>query len=414
MTKGETTIKYIYARPTKVIVRYIDQITGENLITSNVGDEPITIIGYEGDSYQTEEKTITGYDLVKTSENTEGTMTKEDIEVTYYYIAKTKVVVNYIDRATGKNLDISDVIIGHEGDTYKTESKTFAGYDLVKTSENTEGRMTKETIEVTYYYARPAKVIVNYLDEETGKTIENIKEEIITGYEGDSYKTEAKELEYYRVARTSENTEGIMEVRVEKEIIDNTTIVNYYYKKKDYNFSIEKTLESIKKDEKTTEITGTIGKIELTKGQLKTAKVQVVYNIKVKNTGEIAGKVKVLEKIPAGMKMNKEDNPGWEISNTVATIETNEIEPGKEENIKVVLTWINSETNLGTIENIAEIQDTSSKSGFKDNNSKDDTDKVDIIVAISTGEKTYMSIIGVILIILSSASVVLVMKQKNN
>ena len=165
---------------------------------------------------------------------------------------------------------------------------------------------------------------------------------------------------------------------------------------------------------KTTEITGTIGKIELTKGQLKTAKVQVVYNIKVKNTGEIAGKVKVLEKIPAGMKMNKEDNLEWEISNTVATIETNEIEPGKEENIKVVLTWINSEINLETIENIAEIQDTSSKSGFKDNNSKDDTDKVDIIVAISTGEKTYMSIMGVILIILSSASVVLVMKQKNN
>ena len=31
--------------------------------------------------------------------------------------------------------------------------------------------MTKETIEVTYYYARPAKVKVNYLDIDTGKDL---------------------------------------------------------------------------------------------------------------------------------------------------------------------------------------------------------------------------------------------------
>ena len=67
-------------------------------------------------------------------------MTVDEIEVNYYYIRKTNVVVEYIDKNTGKNLlekvedssedektytevDSTEYIYGHEGDSYKTKIK---------------------------------------------------------------------------------------------------------------------------------------------------------------------------------------------------------------------------------------------------------------------------------------------------
>ena len=66
--------------PGKVIVRYVDKETNEEL------DKTI-IVGKVDDEYETESKEIEGYELDESSlpENTKGPMTVEDIEVVYYY-----------------------------------------------------------------------------------------------------------------------------------------------------------------------------------------------------------------------------------------------------------------------------------------------------------------------------------------
>ena len=63
----------------KIIVKYIDQDTNKE-ITNNY-----EITGNIGEEYQTEKKEIPYYKYEKDSKNTKGTITEEDIEVTYYY-----------------------------------------------------------------------------------------------------------------------------------------------------------------------------------------------------------------------------------------------------------------------------------------------------------------------------------------
>ena len=59
-----------------------------------IAEEEI-IEGHEGDNYETKEKEIKGYEIVKERypENAKGKMTIEETKVNYYYIHKAKVIV---------------------------------------------------------------------------------------------------------------------------------------------------------------------------------------------------------------------------------------------------------------------------------------------------------------------------------
>ena len=242
----ETTVTYYYVHNAKVVEKHINVKTNELI-------EETTYEGSEGDSYKTTSKEFEGYDLVesKLPESAEGTMTVDEIEVNYYYIRKTNVVVEYIDKNTGKNLlekvedssedektytevDSTEYIYGHEGDSYKTEEKKFESYVLVETSNNTEGTMETTvsedgtigiTIYVKYYYAHPSSGVVEKpIDIMTGELIE--KETIYEGYEGDSYKTTSKEFEGYDLVESKlpENAEGTM-------TLDEIEVKYYYIRK---------------------------------------------------------------------------------------------------------------------------------------------------------------------------------------
>lgn len=93
--------------------------------------------------------------------------------------------------------------------------------DRNKIPTNKKGRLKDELIEVLYYYKKKAKVIVKYIDEETGEEIALSEE--INGYYGDDYQSSEKEIENYNLIKTTENPSGIMNSG-EKELI-------YYYHK---------------------------------------------------------------------------------------------------------------------------------------------------------------------------------------
>ena len=210
-------VNYYYISKAKVIVEYVNQLTGINLIDNIIKQ------GHEGDIYTTENKLFEGYKLVKLPTNANGKMTKEDIIVRYEYKEESAgVIEKHIDVITN-NLLYQKTYQGYVGDSYKTTSKTIAGYDLMedRLPENSEGKMTKEAIEVDYYYKKKAKVIVRLVDKITGKDIETPQE--LDLHQGDEYKVTVKEIEGYDI---SEKPEG------DKIIIDKDTTIIYYYKKK--------------------------------------------------------------------------------------------------------------------------------------------------------------------------------------
>ena len=412
MTKEDIIVKYYYVRTSGgVIVNHLDIKTNKQLLDETKEE------GYEGDPYETHEENISGYDLVKDQypENAKGTMTTETIRVIYYYIKKTEVNVKYVDSETGEEIDVPTNIPGHEGDDYKTETKDVPGYDLVEEPENKDGTMTANPIDVIYYYRRPAKVIVNYYDPDTK---EKLADEIeITGHQNDEYTTEQKDIKYYEIKEVPENKDGKMVVKVTKdekgkEIVEDTIYVNYYYRKLTFNLKVDKTIASVIVNGQETQINGNLGKVEVHRKNISTSNVKVVYKIKVTNDSELTGKANVVENIPSGMTMKLDNNPGWTINETTASIETDEIKLGESREYQVVLGWQNGDSNIGTKENVASII-TENEAGFEEKDKSDNESKADLIVAVGTGEIPYVAIAGsILLIMIAITSSIYVIKKK--
>lgn len=228
MEKEEIILKYYYAHISAgVIEKHIDVITGEILDSK-------AHTGNEGDPYDIPAKTFEGYDVVeeKLPTNSKGNMTKERIEVKYYYSKKAQVRVEYIDKQTEEKL-VPDVIIeGHENDLYETEQKQFENYSLEKIPNNWKGNMTitknedgsyQTEIVVTYYYIKKSGgVIEKHIDITSGKEL--AKEEH-KGNVGDSYHIPAREFSGYELVKEKlpSNSKGTMQ---EKEI----EVIYYYVK----------------------------------------------------------------------------------------------------------------------------------------------------------------------------------------
>ena len=398
MTKDEITVTYYYVHVSGgVIVNHIDIKTGKQLIDEAKEE------GYEGDPYETHEENIPEYDLVKEKypENAKGKMTINPTRVTYYYIKITEVNVKFVDKETGEEIEEPTNIPGHEGDDYTTEPKDVPGYDLIEEPENKDGTMTADPIDVIYYYKRPAKVIVNYYDIDTDEKI--AREVEIDGHQNDEYTTEEKDIQYYKIEKVPENKDGKMEVTVTKdedgnEIVNYITYVNYYYRKLVFNLKVDKIVKKAIVNDQEIAINGALGKVEVYRNSIQTSNVKIIYNIRVTNDSELSGKANIVEKIPDGMAMLTEDNPDWKIKGLTATLKTGDIKPGESKDYEVVMTWRNEEANVGTKENMVTIT-TENEAGFNEQFETDNVSKATMIVAVATGESSYIRIANDVLFI---------------
>ena len=165
---------YYYAKNTRVIVKYLEQDnTPETIADNQVLADEVIIDGYEGKYYTTVEEEIPGYTLVATTDNLEGTMQRDEIVVIYYYAPNTNVIVKYLEQDDTPNDNSDNQVLagevnieGYVGKDYTTVEEKIPGYTLVATTDNLEGTMTKDPIEVIYYYAQNTKVIVKYLEKD--------------------------------------------------------------------------------------------------------------------------------------------------------------------------------------------------------------------------------------------------------
>ena len=231
------TIYVIYEyrkAPSKIKIEHKDIDTDEDLVQVETRD------GIVGNDYITENKLDeinTEYDnkyelVLPEPDNKTGEFKREEQTITYYYQKKaTNVIVKYVDIDTEEELANGEELVGKVDDEYSTIDKVEEinensknKYVLVKTTENTEGNMTLDTIEVIYYYKKvEAQVIVKHVDETTGEEIAD--REYLGGYVGDDYTTSSKEIDGYELVQNKipENKDGKYE--------EETIVVTYYYNK---------------------------------------------------------------------------------------------------------------------------------------------------------------------------------------
>ena len=244
--------------PSKVITKFIDIDTGEEIAEDDIKE------GFVSDPYETERKDIDTYvPAGEEPENKTGEMVEEDTIVTYYYKKQFKITTDVIEHQeikyilieipkdgtqdfeiinvkggsiTGEDeipYEIVDrgnsskkAIILNPDEHYKVTAVIVNGEEVEIENENgytlAQFDNVQSDIHIEVKYERiPSKLIVKYVDIETGEEIEEA--EIVAGNTDSPYKTTPKDIEGYRKVKVDGSEAGRLEEG------ENTVI--YYYKK---------------------------------------------------------------------------------------------------------------------------------------------------------------------------------------
>lgn len=164
-------------------------------------------------------------------------------------------------------------------------------------------------------------------------------------------------------------------------------------------------------------------KVEIHRKKINSTTVKFVYDITVKNEGEIAGYAKeIKDYIPEGLEFIAEENPSWtKVSDreiTTAALSNTLLEPGKTATVQVVLKWVNNENNFGTKVNIAEISADKNDSNTPDIDStpnnkvdgEDDIDNAEVMLSISTGTAPTYVLLTLTVSIIMATGIALIKK----
>ena len=176
-----------------------------------------------------------------------GTMAEDTIYITYYFVKKdTNVKVLHVEEGTDVSnpesvtsvLYATETIDGKVDDEYTTTNRLneinashTEQYDFVRSTTNTSGNMTVDTIYVIYEYKKaPAKVKVQHLEQGTNTSLH--AEETLNGVVGLDYTTTNKLSEI-----NAENANKYELVTPEPSNKNGTyareeQTVTYYYQKK--------------------------------------------------------------------------------------------------------------------------------------------------------------------------------------
>ena len=225
ITNNRTVVTYYYTQRAIVEEHHIDSLTGKDI------EEPTIHNGHVGDEYNIPSKEFLSYKLIEEDEegnsmlptNSQGIMTAEKIVVNYYYNQPAKVIVHYVEKATGKELE--------------------------------------------------------EINPETGELQSSLV--VIEGFNQDEYETTAKEFEYYKLIESPEEPNGTMKVEIVKDekgndVVNNTIELYYYYEAKPFNIGVEKEITGIiVNGERRAPTNGKLEKVEIYRKAAEDTSVQV-------------------------------------------------------------------------------------------------------------------------------------------
>ena len=311
-----------------------------------------------------------------------------------------KVITNHYLEGTTQKLAPSVTQEGKVGEEYTTEEnkELLKQYDLVKIPENKNGKYKKEEQEVNYYYVKKkGTLIVEYIEKSTGNKL--LDDKSSTDYVGEKYSTKPEEIKYYKLIEYKGEQEGEYKPGEQKVI--------YYYEKLTFNFTLNKKLSNITLNGENIKNSNELAKIEISSKEIKNTELKLLYEITIKNTGEIEGSCIVQDKIPKGFQIV--ESPQWKVSEDGdVTIESDILKPGEERTYQITLKWNASEETFGTIENVAKIIDTQNEAQYEENNKEDNEDKAIFILSVKTGENIQSVVLFIVMICIISIAIVII------
>ena len=139
-------VKYFYKKNSKIKVNYIDKKTNKKL------DESIND-GLEGDDFKLEKKNFKNYVLIEGPKESSIKFLDKDVEINYYYIKESDLIVKHIDKDNNKIMD-TEIKKLREGSEYSTSKKEFDNYILVKKPEIEKGTIGRNNVELNYFYRK--------------------------------------------------------------------------------------------------------------------------------------------------------------------------------------------------------------------------------------------------------------------
>ena len=395
--EGQIEVTYYYERTTAggVHVIYVDE-------DGNRIAEDENYAGKVGDIYETEQKDIYGYEYVRVEGEPEGEMTEAEIEVVYVYRRlPARVIVRYLEKdetpeddSDNKVLYPEETIEGLVGDSYTTNRKEIENYQVAEPEpENKEGNMTEEDIYVTYYYEKipSGKVIAQYVDIDTNEEILYKDEETgeyktyreeSQGYVEEEYRTEEKEIPYYKLI------EELMPANKEGKYTEEDIYVTYYYEKLEFNIGIDKnTVEILINGEEQKVLDGKLNKVEVVGSRINSTEIKITYSIIVRNTGELGGTAVIEENIPKNFELNEETGEEWKETEDGSLEAEVELEAGETKELKVVLNWKQGNNRFGIQKNTVRIVETNNPAGYEETTTEDNTSSSEVVMGIKTGSK---------------------------
>ena len=285
MSENLIEVRYYYIPISKLIVKYIDISSGEEIIENiekeGEADEEYTTSLKEIDNYlpitnnlyyknyfknhpdELEEKTVEEYmtknninpkeiyipsnekGVLSFINNPDGTYSNETI-VTYYYAKEREIIIKYYDYNTGKALMEEVVKVGPDGELYDFSNniKEIDGYTLIQIPENQSGIYKENNEAIKYYYAKNTQVVVKYVDKDTGKEI--AKAQTIDGYVGKGYVSENENIDGYNYVSSTNNIAGKMTDDVIEIVFYYSKVEEKIYSKYTINYLDINTGKSIK------------------------------------------------------------------------------------------------------------------------------------------------------------------------
>ena len=194
------------------------------------------------------------------------------------------------------------------------------------------------------------------------------------------------------------------------------------------DLQIEKRITQIMTTDKTTNTVkkydiyqepGNIVKLELPSKNIGNTKLDIIYEIKVKNVGDYNTEIdQIVDILPTGVNFSKEGNEGWSVGENGHIVYDNfeeYLRPEEEKTVKLKLTYELDEEGMADITNEAYILSTKDLDEVKITEGKEEIEgtnnygKSELIVSVITGETIAMyigAILGGMLIVVAGISLI--------
>ena len=194
------------------------------------------------------------------------------------------------------------------------------------------------------------------------------------------------------------------------------------------DLQIEKRITQIMTTDKTTNTVkkydiyqepGNIVKLELPSKNIGNTKLDIIYEIKVKNVGDYNTEIdQIVDILPTGVNFSKEGNEGWSVGENGHIVYDNfddYLRPEEEKTVKLKLTYELDEEGMADIKNEAYILSTKDLDEVKITEGKEEIEgtnnygKSELIVSVITGETIAMyigAILGGMLIVVAGISLI--------